>query len=200
MKKIFLLPVAFLLVNFLYIGCCHCIESLGGKPYRDITGMRIYESGNGLYSRDTVNIKDSLTISINFPYQYIANLPANPMKQFVGTANAFSCSCIPLPDSGYKYKIDSLKIISDKDLFGIAAGQDVGGLFKAEVYSTNSYSSIGNLSISAAVDSINSFNGETLRLQLVQANPAIKTHKFTYSVYVNGRKIDAYSRGKLIWQ
>ena len=202
MKKIIILPASFFLIHILYIGCCKCVESLGGKPYRNITAITAREYGNARkFSRDTVYVKDSLTVSVSFPFNYIANNIKNPMQQFVGTANALSCSCINITDSGYKYRIDSLKITSDNNIYGITAGQDISNLFTARIYPGSSGLPMNSLSIPQALDSLAlSKNGIDLALQLYRPSPVIKTHRFTYKIFVNGKVYQTMSMGKLFWE
>ncbi len=202
MKKIIILPALFFLVHILYIGCCKCVESLGGKPYRDIKGVIVKEYGNaGKFSRDTVYIRDTLTVGFIFPYEYIATNTKNPMLPFVGTANALSCNCINIEDSGYKYKIDSLKITSDKDIFGIQAGQDLSGLFTGVLSRRGSGVTQYNFSIPQVLDSFNlTRNYDQLFLILDRSSPVIKTHKFTYRIFVNGSVLQTTSQGKLYWE
>ena len=202
MKKIIILPASFFLIHILYIGCCKCVESLGGKPYRNITAITAREYGNARkFSRDTVYVKDSLTVSVSFPFEYIANNFKNPMQPFVGTANALSCHCNFLQDSGYKYRIDSLKITSDNNIYGITAGQDISNLFTAVIYPRSSGMSMNNLSIPQALDSLAlSKNEIDLALQLYRPSPVIKTHRFTYKIFVNGKVYQTMSMGKLFWE
>jgi hypothetical protein len=202
LKKIVILPACFILIHVLYIGCCKCVESLGGKPYRNITGVIVKENGNaGKFSRDTVYITDTLTAMFIFPFEYIANYTKNPMQQFVGTANALSCHCINIADSGYKYKIDSLKITSDNDIFGIQAGRDLSSLFKGALFNRGSGVVQYNLSVPQVLDSISlTKNYDQFLLLLNRGSPVIKTHKFTYTIFVNGRVFQTISQGKLYWE
>ena len=202
MKKIIILPALFFLVHILYIGCCKCIESLGGKPYRNINGLIVKENGNAAkFSRDTVYITDTLIARMIFPFEYIANNIKNPMQPFVGSANALSCNCINVEDSGYKYRIDSLKITSDKDIFGIRAGQDISSLFTGIFSIRANGATQYNLSIRQAIDSFNlTKNYDQILLMLNRPAPVIKTHRFTYKIYVNGRVFQTSSPGKLYWE
>ena len=202
MKKIIILPASFFLIHILYIGCCKCVESLGGKPYRNITAVTAREYGNARkFSRDTVYVKDSLTVSVSFPFEYIANNYKNPMQPFVGTANAWSCDCNFLQDSGYKYRIDSLKITSDNNIYGIPAGQDISSLFTAAIYQRRSGMSFKDLRIPQALDSIGlNRNDVDLALQLYRPSPVIKTHRFTYKIFINGKVYQTMSMGKLFWE
>lgn len=197
LKKILILPVGFIMVHILYIGCCKCLE---GDYYRGISSLRaLHYNGLPNASLDTVYITDTLFTSLQVNFNYITQTQKNPLSQLVNTAYATSCDCIT-SDLGYKYPMDSLVITSNKIFNALPAGANIASLFKGMF----SYSSSGipqYLPIPQMLDSINKYKTfDNLNLINTQLPGAEKIHIFKYMLYSNGKQYEATARKVAVWQ
>lgn len=204
LKKIFLLPALFILVHVCYLGCCKCITDLKGKPYRQITTIRVgeYANNSNRYSKDTVFIKDSLSVGINFNYEYIAHNYKNPFAALVNPSMALSCNCINVEDSGYKYKIDSIGIYSNNTFRGVTAGSNLQSFFTAaySARSNGTYVYVTDLTIPQVLDSLAvTKKYDQFAFFTAVLNPAVKQHRFTFKFFTNGRVVEASSQKLLLW-
>ncbi|MGC4101199.1 hypothetical protein [Ferruginibacter sp.] len=200
MKKILILPIGFILIHVLYIGCCKCVE---GNFHRELSSTRALEySHSGQDVKDTVKVMDTFFASIQFNYTLIAKRTVNPMAQFVNAAYATRCNCGNYTDSGYRYKIDSLVITSNNDFKGISAGQNISSFFKtgyAAYY--NGSTTISYPTVPQLIDSLNANpHYDNINLFTQPGNMPAKAHRFKYIIYSNGRSYAAESGKLVLWQ
>ena len=202
-KKIFLFPLYFLLTNVLYIGCCKCME---GSFFSKVVSVRSYEYSRDTVRRiDTVKIQDTLFTNLKINAELVGAIKSNPMSGFVNSAYAFSCDCLnDITTLGYKFPIDSLTITSNQAFKGIAAGNDLSGLFKANYFGSDSNSVFSNdeyISIDRLLDSVN-LNKQTINSMTLIINPTPiieKTHRFTYKLFSNGQSFAFATTRVAIW-
>jgi hypothetical protein len=197
LKKVLILPVGFILVHILYIGCCKCIE---GPFHKEITSLRVSEYGDkNFYSKDSVKVIDTLFSGIDIRYNLVAQNKINPFAGFVNAAYATNCDCGVITDLGYKYKIDSL-VITSNNIFKVEAiGNNITSYFKAINPSSNS--TISYITIPQLIDSIN--NAKTMYgITLITDKTGItnKTHRFKYRLFSNGSVFEAIDAKLVIWQ
>jgi hypothetical protein len=199
LKKILILPVGFILIHVLYIGCCKCIE---GNFHREISSLRAFEyTRSNLNTIDTVRVTDTLYSDININYVFIAKNIVNPISQFVNAAYATSCNCGGLyTDSGFRYKIDSLVITSNNTFKGIPAGQNISGYFTA-IYTNLNNNNVTYFPLPQFIDSLN-VNKKYSQINLF-ANPGNltdKIHRLKYALYTNGKNYEITSTKVVVWQ
>lgn len=190
LKKILILPVGFILIHILYIGCCKCLE---GNYHREISLLRVYElSHSNLDNQDTVKVIDTLFSTLTVNYTLVAKNKANPFSQLVNAAYATKCNCGNFSDSGFKYKVDSI-VISSTDVFkGIPAGQNINNYFTAGY---NNYTATGTtvsyINMSQLVDSINAHRRyDNYNLFTKPGGMSGKTHRLKYVLYTNGKSFE----------
>ena len=142
MKKILILPVAFLLTNIMYIACtiCHC-EKINNHYY-EVVNISVKPIGSEYTSVD--NGIPVYVDTIYLDYFMNTNCVASNKNNFsflINTANA--CSCESCGDKGLKSKITSLEISSDNIYNGIPVNTSLNSLFKTyNKYNIYSYSTI----------------------------------------------------------
>lgn len=201
MKKIIILPLGFLLVHALYIGCCKCIE---GDYFRELTSFKaIHFSKTVTGSLDTAYVTDTLFTSLHMNYNLVARAEPNPFNQLVNAAYATSCHCGGFGDKGYKYPVDSIVIKSDKTFNGAAAGTNLVSFFKGQSTQCNQgtgavlpYMPLPQLLDSAAVCK----RYDYLALICNTLPGTEKIHNFKYFIYSNGKSFDATVKGTVKWQ
>jgi hypothetical protein len=197
LKKIFILPVGFILVHVLYIGCCKCID---GNYYREVSSLRaLHYSGLPNTSLDTVYIRDTLFSSLQVNFNYITQVQKNPFGQLVNAAYATSCDC-NTSDLGYKYPLDSIVITSSKIFNGIPVGANIVSHFKGVYY--DSISGLPKyLTVPQLLDSINRrhrFNNIDL---LTATLPGLeKIHTLKYTLHSNNKEYQSTARKIAVWQ
>jgi hypothetical protein len=201
LKKILILPVAFILVHILYIGCCKCLQ---GVFHREISSLRVFElSHSNLNLMDTVHVADTLFSSIGINYNHVAKNNVNLFSPLVNSAYATRCDCEGFIDSGFKYKLDSLVIISNATFKGIPAGNNITTYFTGVFYTYNGGSS-GNISylpVSRLIDSLNANrNYYQVNLFTTATGLAEKIHRLKYALYSNGKIYEGSSGKILVWQ
>lgn len=194
-KKIVILPLGFILVHALYIGCCKCVE---GTFYRDLSSVRAVESSRStLNTIDTVKVTDTLFCTIMLHYTSITKATPNPFAPLVNAAYATSCRCDYI-DHGYKFPLDSITISSDHAFSGMPAGQNIGGFFKAVYASTassNPSPPVVYLTLPQLCDSLNA-NRVYSDIELISVPGAQpnKTHRLKYTLFSNGKKYETTGR------
>jgi hypothetical protein len=197
LKKVLILPVGFILVHILYIGCCKCIE---GNFYREPSSMNaLHYSKLNNTSLDTVYIKDTLFTSLLVRFNYISKGKSNPFNQLVNAAYATSCNC-NTGDLGYKYNIDSLEITSNKNFNGVSAGMNIVDFFKG-LYLYTASGAPQYLPVRQMLDSLNK-NRRFDNLELITSTlpGPEKNHVLKYRVYSNTKQYAATARKVAVWQ
>lgn len=197
LKKIFILPVGFILVHALYIGCCKCID---GNYYRELSSMNaLHYSKLTNSSMDTVYIKDTLFTSLLVRFNYISKSKPNPFNQLVNAAYATSCNC-NTGDLGYKYNIDSIEITSNKNFNGIPSGNNIAGFFKG-VYLYSASGVPQYFPLQQLIDSLNK-NRRFNNLDLITSTlpGPEKNHVLKYSLHSNNKKYGATALKVVFWQ
>ncbi len=198
LKKILILPVGFILLHTLYIGCCKCVD---GSFYKDITSLGANENGDRrFFSKDSVIVIDTLFASLNINFNWVTQNKPNPFAGFINAAYATSCKCNTTNDLGFKYKIDSLVITSNTTFKGVPSGNDISSLFKGLYYSNTSINPtympvaqlLDSISTSKYVYGINFITTAT--------NVINKTHKFSYKLYSNNKVYDAFGTKLVVFQ
>lgn len=197
LKKILILPVGFILVHVLYIGCCKCLE---GDYYREPSSLRAsHYSRLPNTSLDTVYINDTLFTSLQVNFNYITKAQKNPFGQFVNAAYATSCDCIT-SDLGYKYPLDSITIASNKIFNGVPAGSNIVTKFKG-AYTYTASGVPQYLPIPQLLDSINKTRRFDNIEMITATHPGLeKNHTLKYTLYSNGKMYEATGRKVAIWQ
>jgi len=199
LKKILILPVGFILIHILYIGCCKCIE---GNFHREISSLRALEYGHsGFSTKDTIKVIDTLFTTIQFNYNLVGK-NTNPMAQLVNSAYATRCNCENYSDSGYKYKIDSLVITSSDNFKGVTAGQDISSFFKAAqpIFITGG-GTVNFITIPQLIDSMNTQkNYDNINLYASPGNMPVKIQQLKYTLYSNGKSYEASGTKVVAWQ
>jgi hypothetical protein len=128
LKKVLILPVAFLLTNIMYIACCDCkptnkhyyqAENLVLKPYG--SNMIVVDTGT------TVNM-DSLYLDALFYTNCVVSHQSN-FSFLVNTASACKCpeGC---GGNGLKSKITTIDITSDNIYNGRPVSTSLNSIFK----------------------------------------------------------------------
>jgi hypothetical protein len=128
LKKVLILPVAFLLTNIMYIACCDC------KP----TNKIFYEAINLLvkpYGSNSIVVDNGTPVNMDSLYldgMFYTNCVVSNKNNFsflINTANACKCS----GNCGYKglkSKLTSVEITSDNIYKGIPANTSLNIFFK----------------------------------------------------------------------
>jgi hypothetical protein len=200
LKKILILPVGFILIHVLYIGCCKCAE---GNFHREISSTRAsHYSSLPNTSLDTVYINDTLTSIIQLNFNYVAKGKPNPFNALVNSAYATSCSCDNFSDSGYKYRIDSIAITSNNTFNGAAAGSNLTPFFKGILQcNTSNTVSLVYVPVNQMLDSFFRCRYyDNLQIICPIAPVANKTHTLKYSLYSNGKIFETTARRIVKWQ
>jgi hypothetical protein len=202
MKKLIILPLGFVLIHVLYIGCCKCIE---GDYFRELSSFRAVHYGSIPSANfDTAFVKDTLFTNFNLNYNLITNARPNPFNQLVNAAYATSCNCNPYGDKGFKYPLDSIAIKSDKIFNGAAAGTNLVSLFKGHLNtecSQNSSPVFTYMPVQQLLDSMavcKRFSALNLVCTILPG--AEKIHNFRYTIYSNGKPFEATVKGTVKWQ
>lgn len=128
LKKILILPVAFLLTNIMYIACCDC------KP----TNKKFYEAINVLlkpYGSNKIVVDTGTSVNMDSLYLdclFYTNCVVSGKNNFsflINTASACKCNdnC---GASGLKSKLALVEITSDNVYKGIPAGTSLNNFFK----------------------------------------------------------------------
>jgi hypothetical protein len=200
LKKILILPVGFILIHILYIGCCKCME---GNFHREASSLRVYEfSHSNLDKQDTVKVIDTLFSFLTVNYTLVAKNKANPFSQLVNAAYATTCNCSNYSDSGFKYKVDSI-VINSNDIFkGIPAGQNIGSYFTAAYNNYNTVATtVSYITVPQLVDSINvNRRYDNFNLFTRPGNMTGKTHRLKYILYSNGKSYEVVGTKIIAWQ
>lgn len=202
MKKIIILPLGFILVHILYIGCCKCIE---GSFFRELSSFRaIHYGSTPTGSFDTAFVKDSLFTTFHLNYNLIARSEPNPFNQLVNAAYATSCHCGAYGDNGFKYRMDSLVIKSDKLFNGALAGTNLTPLFKGRLTTECTINSVPPqtyLTVKQLLDSMAICSRYSTMNLICTALPGTeKIHNFRYIIYSNGKSYEATVKGTVKWQ
>jgi hypothetical protein len=200
LKKILILPVGFILIHVLYIGCCKCAE---GVFYREISSTTAsHYSTLPNTSIDTTYTNDSLTTIIQFRFNYITQIRTNFANALVNTAYATSCSCDNFTDLGYKYKMDSLVITSNNEFNGVPAGDNLAAFFKGvNKCNRSNVTSLVYVPIPQMLDSLNTCRAyDGLYINTATQPGLNKIHKFKYSLFSNGNIYDINGRKVVKWQ
>lgn len=197
LKKILILPVGFILIHVLYIGCCKCLE---GDYYRDVSSLRATHSSRLFNtSQDSVYIPDTLFTFLQINFNYITQTQKNPFGQLVNSAYATSCNC-NTGDLGYKFPMDSVVIISNKTFNTIPAGTNIASMFKG-VYTYGLSGVPQYLPITQLLDSVNKYRTfANLNLINAQLPGAEKIHTLKYILYSNGKQYEATAKKVVVWQ
>lgn len=197
MKKLIILPLGFILVHVLYIGCCKCVQ---GNFFREFSSVRaLHYSKLPNTNIDTVYISDTLFTSLQVNFNYITQAEKNPFGQLVNAAYATSCHCAT-GDLGYKYPVDSITISSNKTFNGMPAGANIVSAFRGNYYYT--ISGVPQfLTVPQLLDSMN----KTRRFDNIQLLTATlpgleKTHTLKYIIYSNGKQYIATPGKVTVWQ
>lgn len=200
LKKILILPVGFILVHTLYIGCCKCIT---GNYHREISVLRSHEySHSNTDTRDTVKVIDTLFTSININFNLVSQKIINPFAQLVNAAYATSCNCSNYIDQGFKYKLDSLVITSNHVFKDIPAGQNISNYFKA-VWITNTAvpGLLNTVTVPQLIDSMNTTRlYDNISLLTNPGTMPVKNHQLKYSLHSNGKIYDVTATKIVTWQ
>lgn len=203
LKKIVILPAAFIIVHILYISCCGNRKCPEGDVYRDVVSLRTNEySVVNFFSRDSVKVEDTLFVSLNIGYKFIAQQKVNIFEPFVNQSMALSCpDCTDYNDLGYKFPIDSLTIRSNRFFKGVNAGVDISNFFSG-VYYRNNNGVVDKLvmPIPQLLDSLN--NDKSYEGIALFTDPGIQNeeHRFTYTIYSNNKIFSITSTRLIIWE
>jgi hypothetical protein len=142
LKKLLILPVAFILSNTMYVACNICGCEKISKHYYEVVNIMVKPIGSKNTPVDNgapVNV-DSLYLD----YLMYTNCVASHQNDFsfwVNTANA--CSCVSCGEKGLKSKITAVEITSDNAYNGIPANTPLNSYFKTyNKYNIYNYSSI----------------------------------------------------------
>jgi hypothetical protein len=129
LKKILILPVAFLVTNIMYIACTNCQCEKTSNHYYEVVNISVKPVGSKYSPVD--NGIPVYVDTIYLDYFINTNCIASHKNNFsflVNTASA--CSCETCGDKGLKSKITSLEISSDNIYKGIPANTSLNSLFK----------------------------------------------------------------------
>ena len=198
LKKIIILPIGFVLVHVLYIGCCKCVE---GNFFREVSSIRaLHYSKLPNTSVDTVYVADTLFTTVQLNYNYISK--ANPFGSLVNAAYATSCHCPGFNDSGYKYRVDSIVITSRTIFNGAVPGTNLASSFKAMLQcNTGTVTAPVYVPVQQMLDS--SFKCRRYdNIELICPVPVVsdKVHAFKYILYSNGKTYEASGHKIVKWQ
>jgi hypothetical protein len=128
-KKIFILPILFILSNVLYIGCCKC-DKKAVYPFFDITKVFVSVKGSNNAIVDTGQIANVDSIYINSDFYRDCVAKKAHLLSFLGNeAMALSCNCEICGVSGLKNKIEAINITSDSIYNNIAANTSLNIFF-----------------------------------------------------------------------
>lgn len=201
LKKIIILPVGFVLVHVLYIGCCKCIE---GDFFRQLSSVRaLHTSRTNSTSIDTVLVTDTLFTNFQLNYNLVTRAQPNPFNQLVSSAYATSCHCAAYGDKGYKYPIDSIVIKSDRSFNGVAPGVNLVSFFKGMSMNCNSstVAYLPYLPVPQLLDSSAVCKRYDELILICNTPPGTeKVHNFKYLLYNNGKSFEATVKGTVKWQ
>lgn len=195
LKKLLILPIGFLLTNFLYISCCKCVDVT--DQYYEVQAVAV----NPLGSSGQV-IDNGIPITVDTVYLNYSLIPncvahAKPNLSFlVNTATA--CSCRGCGDKGLKNKMTSLVITSDNDFNGIAANSPLNNFFRVQ----KDYTSNTDYSIDSLVNYFNRNDGMRSNFTLFTKNKPGNTagHKLKLTMnFVNSSTVTVLTN-PLTWQ
>ncbi len=130
LKKLLILPIGFLLTNFLYISCCKCVDSKA--PFYKLSSVSVQPRGsagvlvdNGIpVTADTVFLNYYLTVNC------VADARTD-LSLFLVNA-AYACKCNGCGEQGLKSKLVSIEITSDNLFNGIPANSSLNSFFKVK--------------------------------------------------------------------
>jgi hypothetical protein len=129
LKKLLILPVGFLLSNFLYISCCKCVDSK--DHFYKVENANVKPLGSGAVVIDTGIPVTADTVFLN--YYLGIDCVAEAKTDFSFLVNgAYACKCQECGSQGLKSKITSVEITSDNAFNGIAANTSLNAFFKVK--------------------------------------------------------------------
>lgn len=195
LKKLLILPIGFVLTNFLYISCCKCVDVT--EEYYKIVNAAVKPLGSGGQVIDNGIPITVDTVYLNYLLSPDCVAHAQPKLSFlVNTATA--CSCRGCGDKGLKNKLASIQITSDNDFNGITANNSLNAFFrvKRDYWSNTDYS----------IDSlVTDFNGDygmrsnfTLFTKTKPGNTSGHKFKLTMS-FVNSNTVSVVTN-PITWQ
>ena len=195
LKKILILPVGFVLTNFLYIACCKCPDP---KSYYEVTTVTVKTLGSGgvVIDNGIPVTTDTVYLNYNFINRCVAKTDVD--FSFLVSA-AMACKCNECGRSGIKNKLTTIKISSDSVFNGIAANQPLNSFFKVN----DLYNSANPFSIDSLINSVNNnysplLGTYSLFTKVKPGNTA--GHKFTLTMnFVNGTTVSVVTN-PIKWQ
>lgn len=142
LKKILILPVGFIITNFLYVACCKCPDAT--YHYYEVLNAAVKPLGSGGQIIDNGIPITVDTVYLN--YSLIPKCVAKAKTDFSFLVNsAYACKCNECGRGGLKNKLTSIEITSDNVFNGIAANGSLKSFFMVKDYYSNTGYSIDSL-------------------------------------------------------
>ncbi len=198
-KKIFILPVLFILTHVLYISCidCNCKKEL--FPFYSVIRInnKIFGSNNTIIDTGAVTNVDSVNIKYDFFKECIASNTNHNLFSFL-VNESFACSCKGCGDDGIKSKITSLNISSDSVYNGVPANISLNNIFSVKINDN----SLNNLTIETFKNQVNIGTVELSSLYVFTKTKPFNTkgHIFKLSISFEDGKILTTSTKRIYWQ
>jgi hypothetical protein len=195
LKKLLILPVGFILTNFMYIACCKCPAITSHYVELINIGVNPLGSGNAIIDKGTPTTVDTIYLNYSLNTNCVVK-QKNNFSFLVNTANA--CDCISCGDKGLKNGLVSFNITSNNIYNGIPADQPLNALFSVKRnYYLNSDYSIDSLTRLIKSDNFINYN-YTFFTKTKPGNTS--GHKFTLTMsFVNGSAVTSVTN-PIIWQ
>lgn len=185
LKKILILPVAFVFSNIMYIACTICRCEKISKHYYEVVNITVKPIG----SNNTL-VDNGLPVSVDslyLDYLMYTNCVASHQNKgsfWVNMANA--CSCMSCGDMGLKSKVSTIEITSDNVYNGTPANTSLNSFFKTynkyNIYGYSSFSidsmitllnldkrGMSDLNLYTTIKPVNTL-GHQLNLKIIFAN------------------------------
>jgi hypothetical protein len=195
LKKLLILPVAFLLTNIMYIACCKCPPP---NNHYEVTSIKVTATVSGGMSADNgiAVTADTFYLNYNFLNKCVAKVN-NYFSFLVNTSTA--CKCSECGRNGLNHKVTNIKISSDTIFNGIAPNQSLNSLFLVKsFYNNNSPYSIDSLIKSVNINTNVLLGTYSLYTKVKPGNTA--KHKFTLSLsFDNSSNVNTTSN-QIFWQ
>jgi hypothetical protein len=194
LKKLLILPVGFLLSNFLYISCCKCVDVK--NHFYEVRNASVLAAGSG---GAVVDNGIPITVDTVFLNYYLSiNCIAEAKTDFSFLVNgAYACKCSECGDLGLKNKLTSIEITSDNTFNGIAPNTSLNSFFKLKGDNITPDNPVDSLVM--MVNQLRSIrSGFSIFTKTKPGNTA--GHKFMLTmVYANNTTVTSISK-PIIWQ
>ena len=196
LKKLLILPVGFLLSNFLYISCCKCLDSK--DPFYEVTRANVRPTGSGgvLVDNGTPVIADTVFLNYFLMVNCIAEAKTGFSSLLVN--GAYACKCNECGGQGLKSKLLSIEITSDNTFSGIAANGSLNSFFKVKSDDLN----VPDYSISDLITFFNNNRGiKAGFFVFTKTKPGNNlSHKFKLNMIYANNSVVTVVTNPIVWQ